>query len=233
MLPRALVVTSNRDLRDEVMRWLLAAGYSAVPATDFKSARQELDTLHPELLISDVKLEAYNGLHLVIWIRGRGLSTRAVLIGEPDSVLQREAEREGAAFLSPPLQEAELLSVVSSILTRFRPARRSPRKQVTLDATVDGVPASVTDLSYEGLRIELSDAESIILPHFFTVRLPEFQIACRLQRVWTGRPAGAPGVLRCGAVFPRHDSPGPDVWRDLVDALPGSMLTIARSTARG
>lgn len=232
MLPRILVVTNNRDLRDAVTRWLSAAGYSVVSATDFKSARRELDTLHPELLISDVKLEAYNGLHLVIWIRGRGLSTRSVLIGEPDFVLQREADREGATFLSPPLREADLLAVVASILSRYYPARRSPRKQVTLDAMVDGVPASVIDLSYEGLRLELRDAESLILPHFFTVRLSEYQIACRLQRVWTGRLAGAPGVLRCGATFPRQDSPSSDAWRDLVDAVPGSMLPAAQSTAR-
>ena len=140
-----------------------------------------------------------------IWPSGaaaKGSTTRSILIGEPDLVLQKEAERERAAYLTPPLEQKAFLTAVASLLSSYNPARRSPRKRVWLDATVDGVLASLVDLSYEGLRLEVPNAEAITLPSFFTLHVPSHDVACRVQRVWTGRPSTARDILWCGAVLP-------------------------------
>src|SRR4029450_2046743 len=93
-------------------------------------------------------------------------------------------------------------TAVALLLSSYNPARRSPRKRVMAEATVDGVLASVVDLSYEGLRLEVRNAEAIALPSFFTLQVPTFDLSCRVQRVWTGRPANARDVLWCGGVLP-------------------------------
>ena len=67
---------------------------------------------------------------------------------------------------------------------------------------MDGILASLVDLSYEGLRLEVRNAEAITLPSFFTLHVPAYEVACRVQRVWTGRPSTARDILWCGAVLP-------------------------------
>ncbi len=144
-------------------------------------------------------------------------------------MLQKEAERERAAYLTPPLEQKAFLTAVASLLSPYNPARRSPRKRVWVDATVDGVLASLVDLSYEGLRVEVRNAEAITLPLFFTVHLPAHGIACRVQRVWSGRVSTARDVLWCGAVLQvtSEDPAAMADWRSFVDGVPenGVMAT--------
>jgi DNA-binding response OmpR family regulator len=219
---RVLVVSKNYHQRDQLVRWLASDGYDPVAVGEFKDARHQLDTHSPDLMVADVKLDAYNGLHLAIWGRGKGLSTRSILIGEPDLVLQKEAERERAAYLTPPLEQKAFLTAVAALLSSYNPARRSPRKRVMIEATVDGVLASLIDLSHEGLRLEVRHAEAITLPSFFTLHVPSYDLACRVQRVWMDRPSTARDVLCCGAVVPRNgqDQGASATWHHFVDAVP-------------
>jgi DNA-binding response OmpR family regulator len=230
---RVLVVSTNFHQRDQLVRWLASDGYDSVAVGEFKDARLELDAHRPDLLVSDVKLDAYNGLHLAIWGRGKGLATRSILIGEPDLVLQKEAERERAAYLTPPLEQKAFLTTVASLLSSYNPARRSPRKRVVLEATVDGVFASLVDLSYEGLRLEVRNAEAITLPSFFTLQVPSYEVACRVQRIWTGRPSTARHILWCGAVLPGTgvDAEATATWRSFVDTVPEGSAVTTSSTS--
>lgn len=220
---RVLVVSGQPQRRQELHAWLAADGYDVELAASFPIARSSIDARKPDLLVSDVKLEAYNGLHLAIWTRGRQLPTQTVLIGDPDLVLQKEAERERAVYLTPPLDEQVFLSLVSDVLEAHR-SRRSPRKRVALDAVVDGVLASVVDLSYEGVCIALPDADAVALPQYFTLQVPTYDVACRVQRVWTGRPVSTRHMLLCGASLPATDGEAASMWRRLVDTVPTSSL---------
>lgn len=172
----------------------------------------------PELLVSDVKLESYNGLNLVIWIRSRRLPTRTVLIGDPDLVLQKEAERERAVYLVTPLEHAAFVRAVTTLLEAQPQTRRTPRKRVQVEAVVDGVAASVVDVSYGGLCLAVEDADRIAFPPFFTLKLTRLDVSRRVQRVWTSRVRDRRTLL-CGArlaLTSDHD----DGWRAVVDSLP-------------
>src|SRR4249919_1454563 len=94
-----LVVSRDPRRQAELQEWLAPAGYEVSAAEDFDTARRLLEVVAPDVLVADVKLGAYNGLHLAIWLRGRGLNTKAILIGQPDRVLQEEAARARAAYL--------------------------------------------------------------------------------------------------------------------------------------
>jgi FixJ family two-component response regulator len=80
--------------------------------SSFATAKQYLDE-QPAVLISEVRLGEYNGLHLALRAQGRGVP--AVLIGEPDSVLQREATQLGATYLAGVLDAQRLLSVIQPL----------------------------------------------------------------------------------------------------------------------
>lgn len=219
-LSRVLVVSRKPQQRHLLQQWLESAGYHVLVASDFAEARHALDVHRPALLVSDVKLNAYNGLHLAILSRGLSEGSHALLIGDADAVLQKEAEREQATYLTPPLEEQAFLAAVRQWLQAPEPRRRMPRKTAHLEATVDGVAASILDVSYGGLRLVLQDADGVTLPRFFTLRLPAHNVSCRVRRVWTERSPGAREVLLCGAALPSPDAASAAGWRALVDAIP-------------
>lgn len=226
-----LVVSRDPRRQAELQEWLAPAGYEVSAADDFDTARRLLEVVAPDVLVADVKLGAYNGLHLAIWLRGRGLNTKAILIGQPDRVLQEEAARARAAYLSAPLDAAAFVTLVGTLSAAFTPARRSLRKRVSIGATVDGLFASIVDMSYEGLRLEVPHADAFTLPSFLTVRIPEHDLACRVKRVWLKRPSDPQGSLWCGATLTSSESQASVAWRGLVDAFSGWNVQ-AESAAR-
>jgi CheY-like chemotaxis protein len=222
----ALIV--SRNAAQQLDSWLRASGYDTTLVCEFDLARRCLERDPPNLLVSDVKLGAYNGLHLAIWAQGRSLNTRTILIGDVDPVLQLEATRAGAAYLLQPVDEASFIGVLATMFT-YAPARRSPRKRVVLDVIVDGLMASVIDLSYQGLRLELQEATAHSMPPFLTITIPSHDISCRVQRVWQERVEEPPGALWCGVTLPDPATPSAVKWRALVDSM--CIFNSAHSTA--
>ncbi len=221
---QAIVVVSETGLGETLSEWLSAAGYAARVIRTFAAARAELDGVSPALLVAQIKLGAYNGLHLAIRARSRGSKTPVILVGDRDSVLQTEADRLHASYLTTPLEEQVLLETLRRAEAEYRPTRRSPRKRVPmLDALVNDVEARVLDVSYEGLRLQLSDQQPTTIPPYFMVRIPLFNVSCRAQRIWTLDPPDKDG-LWCGATIVGVDPAGAVAWRALVDSVPGWTL---------
>ncbi|MGH9345656.1 MAG: hypothetical protein ACRD26_00175 [Vicinamibacterales bacterium] len=221
---QALVVVTDPALGETLVDWLAQGGYGARVVRTFAAARAELDAAPPDLLVAQVKLEAYNGLHLAIRWRSRGAKTPVILIGDPDPVLQAEADRHHASYLTLPLDEALLLETVRLAEAEYRPTRRSPRKRVPmLDALVNDVRARILDVSYEGLRLHVAEPQPSIIPPYFMLQIPVFNVSCRAQRVWTLDPPDKSG-LWCGATIVGVDPAGAVAWRALVDSVPGWTL---------
>jgi CheY-like chemotaxis protein len=106
---------------------LRGAGYKATGAATFETARQLLETSLFDLLITDVRLRAHNGLHLVV--RSQVLHrapTAIVLSSSPDVVNETEARRLGASYLAKPVDPHTLLAFVSKTLEG---AAQSKRRQ--------------------------------------------------------------------------------------------------------
>jgi hypothetical protein len=93
--------------------------------SDFKSARQSLLEHRPAILVTDLRLGAYNGLHLACVANTTRIGTRTIVFGDPmDPVLAREAQRIGAF-----VESLERLPFsIASYLTKDLPPvdRRNP-----------------------------------------------------------------------------------------------------------
>jgi DNA-binding NtrC family response regulator len=80
----------------------------------FEEARSRLRTSVLDLLITDVRLDSYNGLQLVI---NRPPNVQAIVIsGFADVVLESEATRSGARYVRKPVHPDELLEMVRQML---------------------------------------------------------------------------------------------------------------------
>jgi hypothetical protein len=221
-LPAQILLVGPGGLASSLAPDLAAAGYQALVASEFAEAKALL-AKRPSLLITEIKLGAYNGLHLAI--RAQALGTPTVVIGDPDPVLEADAKRQRAVYVTPPLDPRRMLDLVSELLETAGHTRRSPRKRVpVLEALANDVHARLLDVSYEGMRLEAIDVQGGILPPYFEVRLPRFNFACRVQRIWTSPSSDDHAHLWCGAALSTGDETA-RAWRVLVDTMPGSSVT--------
>ena len=90
MTGRVLVVTPHADSHARMERLLRKAGFETEHASTFEAARPRLTVTTPDVLISDVHLGEYNGLHLAIVGRDRRPALVAIVVGPPDAVLHPE-----------------------------------------------------------------------------------------------------------------------------------------------
>lgn len=136
-------------------------GYQALLADGMPTAQRMLEDDPPDLVVTEIRLNGYNGLHL---IATAPTPVRAVVVtAYADPAIERDARRLGADYLTKPVDAEALLAAVARQLSRgrsedlFMPARQSPRTAVRgrVMVDVDGIPARICDLSDSGARLEL------------------------------------------------------------------------------
>ena len=111
-MKHALVVDDDPSLSKLVVEWMSAAGYAVESAANFGAAKLKINP-RLDVLIVDVRLEAFNGLQLAIQARSIVPTMRIVVIsGWDDAVVRAEATSIGAVFLSKPFNEEQLLRVI-------------------------------------------------------------------------------------------------------------------------
>ena len=113
MALKAVVVDDDPQVLSLAGRWLRSAGCETVMSSSFAEARVQIEVCEPSILIADVRLGDFNGIQLGLLARRIRFDVRVLIIsGWDDSVLRREAERLGAAFLQKPLSAGALLAAV-------------------------------------------------------------------------------------------------------------------------
>lgn len=113
--PRILVVAQTSRLSNLLVAWLHAAPYELVVVSQFGAARVHVD-LEPDLLITEVRLREHNGLHLAL--RARSKAVPAVVIGDPDPVLERDAADLDANYVcTGALHREEFMNLIARIIT--------------------------------------------------------------------------------------------------------------------
>jgi DNA-binding NtrC family response regulator len=127
-----LVVDGNTSERATLVESLRNAGYGAVGADTFETARRLLHTQWCDLLITHLRLAAYNGLHLVFHSRVLNpTATAIVMSSNPDVSLESETRRLGAHFVEGPVESKRMLAIVEMVLENARQQPTSPSETET------------------------------------------------------------------------------------------------------
>ena len=121
---RVLAVLTDPVELAALTQTLRAAGYTVFGASTFSGARKRLSTTSLDLLISDVRLRDFNGLHLLISAKPHGVTRAMVLDTQADAMLAVDATRLGATYLVKPVNPSELCRRLSNIL---EPSEHAPR----------------------------------------------------------------------------------------------------------
>jgi len=219
---RLLIVDPELPSRDAVERVLTGTGHFATSVSTFQDEKQRFALAPPDLLVTAVKLGAYNGIQLVL--RASPDLPAVVIDDSYDPVLEKEALGAGAVYLTRPVDDEALVAVVERLLrdTPAQPsatvARRWPRKNAGMTVDVSGDAARVVDVSYGGLRLELTGTPDEALLTIEAIAIPTIGVVA-IHPIWARVAAGGTPRWWCGAEVDVSDEQSGDVWRRFVDSL--------------
>ncbi len=122
---RVLIVDDDLATRSGLSELLQRAGYTCTAAGSFEDAIIVLRSAPPpDVLITDIRLGAKNGLQLVI--KQAGEIPSIVITGFTDATLEADAVREGAIYLRKPVVPSELLQQVQMAVAARQKRRLNP-----------------------------------------------------------------------------------------------------------
>ena len=216
---RVLVLEDDEHALSGIVELIREAGHHVTGAATYDAAKRLLAVSPYDLLVSDVRLRSFNGLHLVMQTRADHPETAVIIItGYDDPLIDLEAHRYHAELVRKPIKPAEFVALVNDVLSGVRRQRRWPRKRVEggFRVTVKGRAAAVVDVSYGGLRLEMEDKAP--LPDLFDVEVTGIGLHLEVQPVWTQTTTEANGTL-IGATIAAEHSASARTWRAIVDRL--------------
>jgi DNA-binding response OmpR family regulator len=200
---------------------LAGAGYRAAAVTTFDQALRQVALDRPDVVISAIRLAAFNGLHLLIRMRVEHADLPVIVTGHITD-FTTDAARYGARFLQTPIDPELLVQQVGELLDGRPPLdpgseRCWPRRPAVLPATVRNTSAHVVELSYGGIRLKM-DAAAAGDPQPFDVKLPTVGMTVRAVPRWS-TPIDDCGEWLCGAELTLSGLDDARTWRSLVDSL--------------
>ncbi len=218
MPQKILIVDDDEPTRAGLAMLLADAGYETVTSGTVPTAIKLLTDEQPDLLLVDIRLDQYNGLHLVAMRKAP--IPAVVLTGFADPAIEADARRLGAEFLLKPIAPSILIALVKRLLSdgRMGPSmpRRWPRRPVMRDVRVDVADASarVLDVSYGGVCVEMRRSAGAGPPGTFSLIVPPADMPVPVELVWSRR-RDATTWLCGGMVADTADTN----WRSVVDSL--------------
>jgi len=133
--PTVLIVDDEDMVRTALEQWLRLSGFAPRTAASAEEALALIDDLHPEVMLTDVRMPGLSGLDLLRRIAGRALPTEVILItGHGDVPMAVEAMRAGAFdFLQKPYVPDQLVKTISRAAEQARLKREVAELRRKLD----------------------------------------------------------------------------------------------------
>ena len=111
---RVLIVDDEPALLDALRTALSRAGCDVTACRTFEDAREQLLMDDFDVLVTDVRLGAFNGIQLAVIARDKSPTMRIIVFsGYDDPVLKDEADRLGGTYMLKPVTAEMLLGQIA------------------------------------------------------------------------------------------------------------------------
>jgi DNA-binding NtrC family response regulator len=112
------LVAADAGARAKLRSWFADAGYEVAVASNFDEGTNLL-SLVPDLLVTDLKLGEFNGLHLATAAKDLGVT--AIVVGAAGLGLEQDAAALGVIYFSS-VEKNSLLAFMERMLAATVPA---------------------------------------------------------------------------------------------------------------
>jgi DNA-binding NtrC family response regulator len=110
-----VIVDDDKRLLLSLTQRFSEAGHDVVAFEAFEAAKRYLSKNKPDVLVTDIRLGAFNGLQLVFLAKfASPQMTACVLSGFEDRVLRKDAVSAGASFHMKPIESEYLLHEIEN-----------------------------------------------------------------------------------------------------------------------
>ncbi len=116
-----LLVVVDREERSSLAVALQDEGHRVTVTAGFAEARQQLEKHPPGVVISDIRLGDFNGLHLALLASNLPTTASIVLDDHRDPMLESQAREFQAVYLVKPIDTIELITHISRFLRCLTP----------------------------------------------------------------------------------------------------------------
>lgn len=114
MKSKILIVEDNLLLSGLLCKWLREAGYEVIAVSNEPAARKAVWKVHPDLILSDVRLPEGNGIQLLEWLGKEEYGIPFIIMTEyasyPDAV--RAIQKGASDYLPKPIYREPLLELL-------------------------------------------------------------------------------------------------------------------------
>src|SRR6476619_2198663 len=112
---RVLVLDDDEHALSGIVELLRDGGHHVTGAATYDAAKRLLAVSPFDLLITDVRLRSFNGMHLVMRSRSEHPEMAVIIItGYDDPMIEMEAQRYRADLVRKPIRPAEFQEKVSA-----------------------------------------------------------------------------------------------------------------------
>jgi DNA-binding response OmpR family regulator len=221
MAYRILLVDPSPTAAMVAEQALVGAEYCVASVGTFPDAIREIALGCPDLVVTSLRLGAYNGLHILLRLRAEHRSVPVIVTGDRSDMTPDVGEF-GGHFIAKPLDPAELVDTVSQLLAD-RPQsdplneRRWSRKPAGLPAVVHDAVATVVDLSYQGLRLEMARLPDVVRTPL-AVKFLSLGVSVTCVPRWS-KSLDDGATWLCGFELATAGTDTARTWRGIVDSL--------------
>ena len=129
--PRILLAEDDDDTRSGLADLLGAAGFDVEPVASGSEMLESLSAQDlggpgsPDVIITDVIMPGFSGIHVIEELRAEGWRQPIVVISgyDPSTVESRIAPLQGVCFLAKPLDPPQMVALVESLTRGTEPPR--------------------------------------------------------------------------------------------------------------
>jgi DNA-binding response OmpR family regulator len=181
-VPTVLVVDDEPIVREVVVRYLQREGFHTLEAGDGDTARDLVESAHPDLVVLDLMLPGTDGLAVCRWIRARSSLPVIMLTARGEEVDRIVGLELGADdYVTKPFSPRELAARVRTVLRRAEPSMLRDARLVFGELEID---ARAREVHRAGKPVKLTAKEFDLL--WFLANHPRhvFSRDQLMDRVW-------------------------------------------------
>ncbi|MGA1792092.1 MAG: response regulator [bacterium] len=117
-MARVLIIEDCYEIRMMMRSFLIRKGHKIVDAKDGEKALEHINTEHPEVIVTDLRMPGKDGLDTIRELRKNGMDIPIIVAtGYDEPFSQKEAQEFGISkILTKPVSATELINAVEVAL---------------------------------------------------------------------------------------------------------------------